>query len=820
MKAVRLIVSGIFATLVLASGYQARAQFMPVVYDNTYGKGYQMTTACADFQNGDVVVAGTSSGSVVLTWIDREGETRFSKRFIADEFTGVSRIIPLAEDKVLVVGQRSASQDTKRPAAAGRAMVINVRGLAERTIQLGANGTVVTNGKLLASGNLILSGSTPNSAGTRSGFISKVSPAGRVVYTYTAANGGNCDWFDVQGSRTEYLNAAFSSPEKDGASVVRLDENGKPYFITTIPDASFKIEKMAVSPEGDVYLAGQGKQLGGAVIKIRQEGDIVFQKQIAPATEKTRLNHLLLCPTGELLVGGNDSNNSFFALLRSDGTELLSSVDNGVVTAIAGNPFNGECVISLYDEVPAKGKIVKISKQGRKLYEKTTAANYTAMTINGNGDLLLASPQSGRLSMLSAMGELLFDRYVVENTPTQFQAAYLPSNGEAVFMDKGNRLAKLAHGVYVSDISVTKPINGHTSAVFTVTLSGYSFSKEGAPLPVTVHYKTKPLTASEGVNYNPVEGTLSFVPSSDGSDRYLSKFVVEVPVNANNLLEGFRTFSLDLSDVKQSYLIKSSSTATIEDQPAVVKMIRTTPGTEATQDVIYELGIFKRDGTALTNSTKTDIIIDGVYGSGTADALDFDMGRIPRLVIPSGRNSGTFNVVTLEDTRYEAAKTVVVNFSKVYAMSDTEVSFGSNFLSCEGTLYDQPAMVAIESLGDHTNRNNAMSGLFKVSLVRAKDGVLQTNNSGADIMLSTAVGEAGTAKQGLDFVIANGHDLRISGDGRSSAVNLNGLVLFNPANTAPKSVVVNLQGVKAGANSAPISISPAKNSAKFTINNE
>lgn len=52
------------------------------------------------------------------------------------------------------------------------------------------------------------------------------------------------------------------------------------------------------------------------------------------------------------------------------------------------------------------------------------------------------------------------------------------------------------------------------------------------------------------MNFDPVAGTLSFIPATDGSDRYVSKFTVEVPVNANDLLEGDRVFALDLSDVK------------------------------------------------------------------------------------------------------------------------------------------------------------------------------------------------------------------------------------------------------------------------------
>ena len=209
---------------------------------------------------------------------------------------------------------------------------------------------------------------------------------------------------------------------------------------------------------------------------------------------------------------------------------------------------------------------------------------------------------------------------------TQFQAVTLPANGEAVFLGDGSQIIKLAYGVYVSDIQVNKPIMGNTTATFTVTLSGYAFTPEGAPLPVTVDYKTRPVTASEGVNYDPVAGTLSFVPSTDGSDRYLNKFSVEVPINAN---------------VTNSYLIRASSQALIKDQPALVKMVATKPGLEGQQDIVYELGIFKTNGTPLTNATHANIVIDGTYGKGTADKLDFDMGRFPRLVIKPDMHSAS-----------------------------------------------------------------------------------------------------------------------------------------------------------------------------------
>lgn len=819
MKSLRTILF-FFAFTLFAAG-QVKAQFMPVVYDNTYGKNSEFVTANADFQNGDVIHVVRGGGQIMITWLDRLGEALFTKQFTNNDLAEVSKVMALSADRVLIVGGRKAEEKGNvKSRHGGRAIILNREGNIERTLHFGQRETVITNGELLANGNLILSGTTPNpDGGAMSGFVTKISPRNNIIYEYIAATGETCDWFNVFGDQSEYVNAGFSSVTGKGSSVVKLDENGKPYFITRLPDPTFVIENMASTVEGEIYLVGQGEEAGGTIIKLRQEGDIVFHKRIAPATADTKFNHLIVLNTGELLVGGNDTYNSFFSLLRSDGTDLSANVDAGIIAGLANNPINGDCIVSIYDPMTTHGRIIKLSKYGRRMYEKATAAKYTTFHINKHGDLLMAAPETGRLTMLSNLGEMLFDRFVAENKPELFADAYLPANGSVVFTDASSRLAKLGHGIYVSDIITSKPINGTATATFTITLSGFSYSEEDSPLPVTVDYKTVPVTAAEGMNYNPVSGTLSFVPSMDGVDRYMNRFVIEVPILANNLLEGDRVFTLNLMNVKDSYLIKAQSKATIDDQPAVAKLISTSAGIEGERDVVYTVGIFKTNGTPITNATKADVVIDGIYGKGTADRLDFDMGRMPRLVIAPDKHSGEFNVTTFEDARYELAKTVVVNFNKIHAMSDTKVSFNSEVLSCSGTLYDQAAYVTIESLGDQTKLNNVVSGLFKVTLVKAKDGTPLVNNSGADVIISTDINSEGsTAVLGKDFVLTNNHDLRIWGDDRSSAVNLNGVVLYTP-DTDSKTVSVSVTNVQASPDAGPISISPNKNTAQFKIIN-
>lgn len=818
MKTGKNIFWALGTVIAIFAAVRAQAQFMPVVYDRSYSKEIHYEKICPDFCNGDVVAIGESGGHAIVTWFNRLGESVLSRRFPAGDFSEITNIFPLQDGKVLLVGSRKVSPRDNR-GATGRAIVLTSKGAVEQDARVGEFGSCVTQGRQLADGSLILCGDSPVVTGGRKPFICKISPSGRLVYSYVPTVGETCTGLNVLGSTTEYIHAAFSSKDHDGSSVVRLDERGKPFFITRLPDHTFRIEKMVSTVDGDLYLAGEGQKAGGAVIKIRPEGDIVFQKQIVPTSVETRLDQLIICPTGEIMAGGNDLTNSYYAQLRPDGTELISQVDRGTIAGITHDASSGSCVVSLYNPDTSQGKIIKFSRQGHRMFEKNTAAKYSSLRINGNGDLLMGSPATGRLSMLSSLGELLFDRYVVENTPTTFAAASLPANGEAIFLGDKNRIIKLAHGVYMSDIQVSKPIMGSTTATFTVTLSGFSFTPEGAPLPVTVNYKTQPVTASEGVNYDPVAGTLSFVPSTDGSDRYLNKFSVEVPVNANDLLEGSRTFNLDLSQITNSYLIRSSAQALIKDQPAIVRLIGTKSGIEGAQDIVYELGIFKTNGVALTNATRANIVIDGSYGKGTADQLNFDMGRLPRLTIKPDMHSGQYRVETKENTRYESVKSVVIDFNRIYAMSDTDVNFGSSVLSCKGELYDQPALVAIESLGDFGRKNNVVSGFFKVSLLRARDGALQTNCSGGDILIDAVIDPSTTGRPGQDFVLTNLYDLRIWGDDKSSTVNINGMVLYSPDSTA-RNVVVKLNGVKAVAGGGKISVSPSKSVSGFNIRNK
>ncbi len=793
------------------------AQFMPVVFDKKYGEKNKIQLV-ATLEGDEVAMVGQEAQAFNITWIDREGDVVFTLPLTG--FTSVNQLTELGDDQVLVVGQSTVvnKKDRKDVTLCGRAVILSRAGRIITNLYAGNQGSEVLKGALLRSGAFILAGTEPKTTtGGRQGFLMKVDSVGQVLYHYRNVESGYCAHFEVLGNTTEYIAAAFSGDrDKEKAAVVRLDDKGKPYYITQVPANRYTVKTLKVNiSDGSVLLTGNSVTEGGIVYKVRPEGDIVFGKTMIPAAANTNLNQLEIARNGNILVGGTGAK-GHYALLRSDGTSLYSGMTNGTVCGLGMNPTTGEAVITTYDATTRRGTFVRISANGKAEFERSIDGNFNTIKVSNNGEVLLISSEEGRVSMYSSNGNLEFDRYIADNRPSVYRQAFTATSGEVLFLGGDNRLVKLAHGLYVSDVKITKPIKGTATAIFTVTLTGYATTKEGAPLPVSVAYATSEASATIADNFTPVQGKLSFTPSRGVADRYLVKQDIEVPVKANNLVEGIKDFELRLSGVEHSYLVKSAGKAVIEDQQAIVKLIRTETGVEGSKDIMYELGLFKTDGTPLTNSTGANIIVDGTYGEGTADALDFDMGLTPRAIFANGEQRARFSAKTLEDTRYELPKTVVVNFNKIHHLSGSNVAFDGELLSCSGIVVDQPAMIAIRSLGDHRLNNNVVSGFFTVSLLRTSDGALQTNNTGNDIIVNCDILPDASGKEGKDFVFTNLHDIRISGDGNHSSANIGGVVLFSQDKTE-KQVKLKVKSVNHPTGAQPISVSQTENAAEFMI---
>jgi len=805
----------ISAFLLTVSQAEVKAQFMPVVYDRTYGNDTDYRHI-VPLSSGEVAMVGNDMGKTTVTWVKRDGDALFS-RTLPKGFISVDAVKYLQGNKLLLIGQSKDHQaKSKAEVIRGRAVILDNTGNIANELYAGTNGSGLLSGQQLKDGSLILAGYELRNGSDRWGMIGKYDLNGKEIYKYIAESSGPCVAFDVLGSTTEFIQVAFTSEENTAATIARLDSKGKAIYITRLPEDKFNIHKMISSPAEEVYLIGSKPDHSGHILKIRKEGDIVFDKEIIPASSSSTFEHLSLAANGNILVGGNSDEKCYYSLLRNDGTDLNKYILQGQITEMAMNPSSGESVIVSFDNERGRGTITGLSKDGKPVYQKNTDGRFDRASFRPNG-IVLVNTGTSRICMLTNMGELLFDRLATDNNVRPFESVNFTSSGDILFKGKNSHLVKMGHGLYVSDVKVNKPVNGQTTAVFTVTLTGYSTNEQGRPIPVTVDYYTQEGTAIERNNYNPVKGSLSFIPSNEGANAYMMKQDIEVPIKANNLIEGRKLFEMYLNNISNSYAAKPVGTGIIEDHEAFVRLVSTADGLENEKDIVYELGIFKTNGEKLVNATGADISIDGAYGKGTADALDFDMGVIPRVVIAKDAHTGKFNVRTLEDTRYELPKSVVVDFSKINTITDVNIGFEASLLSCSGTIIDQPAVLAITSLGDHGRLNNIVSGFFTVSLLRAGDGVLLTNTTGGDILVECGLNPATTAAEGKDFVLTNLHDLKIWGDGNRGNVNLNGIVLFDKATTGSKELHIDISSVKMPDGAPQIGLITDNNSAFFII---
>ena len=101
-RALCVVVAVFFATRV-------QAQFMPVVYNRSYGEEIHYKMICADFNNGDVVAVGESGSRPILSWFDRHGESILSRKFPDGDFTKIAGIFPLQDGEILLVGSCTLS---------------------------------------------------------------------------------------------------------------------------------------------------------------------------------------------------------------------------------------------------------------------------------------------------------------------------------------------------------------------------------------------------------------------------------------------------------------------------------------------------------------------------------------------------------------------------------------------------------------------------------------------------------------------------------------------------------------------------------------
>ncbi|MCY2987808.1 MAG: M36 family metallopeptidase [Planctomycetota bacterium] len=277
--------------------------------------------------------------------------------------------------------------------------------------------------------------------------------------------------------------------------------------------------------------------------------------------------------------------------------------------------------------------------------------------------------------------------------------------------------------ILIDDVSVTEGDSGTGNLVFTVSLS------HASQVPVTVDFTTSDYTASQGSDYNPVSGRLTFLPPTSGNIGETSK-TINVPVKGDDLVEGAESFHLRLSNPVGARLPDNIGIGSIRDNDgallSISDVVRNEGASGSTEfrflisstkpiDTPIEARLRTRDGTA----------------RGDSDYVPVDK----TIVIPAGQLSTSSSVSVTGDLMVELDETFSVELSSIQALG-RDVRPG-NVVGTGTILNDDSAHFQVQ-VSNASARESLGQMPFIVTLSNPVD--VETR-----VVVSTADGSASTA---------------------------------------------------------------------------
>jgi len=275
-------------------------------------------------------------------------------------------------------------------------------------------------------------------------------------------------------------------------------------------------------------------------------------------------------------------------------------------------------------------------------------------------------------------------------------------------------------GLVVEDVSLNEGTGaGTTNATFTVRLlSAYA-------QPVSVDYSTAPVTASEGGDYAPVAGTLTFAPGETAKS-------VSVNLVRDTVVEADETFELRLSNPVNAQIADGTGVATIRnDDGFVVNDVSAAEGSGGgTTYFTFDVNLL----SALPASSQVNYAI---VGDTATAGVDFT-AHSGMLTFSAGTTLAQVFVEIARDALVEADETFRVVLSNP---TGTGIADGTGV----GTIRNDDGI----SVNDATlleGDSGSASMVFTVTLSSAASTAVSVNYATA----------SGTALAGSDFDAASG----------------------------------------------------------------
>jgi len=309
----------------------------------------------------------------------------------------------------------------------------------------------------------------------------------------------------------------------------------------------------------------------------------------------------------------------------------------------------------------------------------------------------------------------------------------------------------------INDASVTEGNAGTTNMVFTVTLSASSSQT------VTVAYATYQDSATAGLDYTSVSGTLTFAPGETSK-------TVSVPVIGDRLPEWNETFAVVLSNPTNARLLDSVGAGTIlDDEPRfTINDVSGLEGNTGTTSFVFTV--------SLSLAYDQVVTVNYATADGTATTADNDyVGATGTLTFAPGETSKTLTVTVNGDRLPEPNETFFVNLS---ASPNALVVKGQGV----GTILDDEPRLTISDVTHKEGNSGTTLFVFTVTLSIAYDVPVTVNYATADGTATVADNDYQAASGTLTFAPGQTTQtitIRVIGDTKKEAdetffVNLSG----------------------------------------------
>ncbi len=544
------------------------------------------------------------------------------------------------------------------------------------------------------------------------GFVASITPEGELRWsTYlggsghdyalgVAADPAGGAWIVGQTHSTNFPREDSLAPALAGGAdgfLTRLDDAGQVLWSGYLPGgpADDVAHGIALDAAGDAWVAGRTRSSGwtsGGFDSVYNGGDDGFVMRIAGDGSRMLWSSYLGGSANELVHGlAADSEGRIWLVGETTSDHWTSggfaTRRHGPRDAFVGRVYDdgitiAEFTISLSEAPDDAVTVQYTTSDGTAVADEEYEATSGVLTFLPEGPL--QQPVFVRI-----LGDLRAEQ------DEQFYLDLISSSDGFISFPRGTgTILNDDPLISIDDVAVIEGDSGTVDAVFTVSLS------VAAARTIQVDYATQDQTATAGLDYQAVSGTLVFAPGE-------TEKTITVPVYGDLLDEDDETFLVVLSSVVDAEILNGTGVGTIlDDDPTLsVDDVTVVEGDDGTTDAVFTVSLSSQPRQTVTVRYRT---VDD-----TATAGEDYLPVTGRLVFEPGHPlEQTVHVPVVGDTLDELDETFLLElFDPTYATLQRAIGVG--------TILDDDPKIRIDDVAVLEGDSGTTPAVFTVSLSAA-----------------------------------------------------------------------------------------------------